>query len=70
MFLYSVIVCERELDAVKKAGYRIAFTTEARNIDLKREDLFLVPRMAINTYGGYWENLAKVTGIWQKIIGA
>lgn len=61
---------EREMEAVKKAGYKIAFTTEPRIIDISdRIDLFSLPRMAVNTDGGYYENLSKIIGVWQRIVG-
>lgn len=54
---------------VQNAGYELAFTTEPRHI--KRRDkkaLFTLPRVAINTNGGYYENLSKIVTIWQRII--
>lgn len=58
----------REMEAVKKAGYKIAFTTQPINIDIGKTNIFLVPRRAMNTYGGKYENIAKILGIWQKFI--
>lgn len=59
---------DREVKAVEKAGYRIAFTTKPSVIDTTNPgNIFLIPRKAINTYGGKYENLAKIIGLWQKI---
>lgn len=58
---------EREIKAVENAGYKIAFTTKAQKIDTTSLDnIYLVPRKAINTLGGKYENLAKIIGVWQK----
>lgn len=52
----------------QNAGYELAFTTEQRHIREKdRQRLFTLPRVAINTNGGYYENLSKMVTIWQKI---
>lgn len=59
---------EREIKAVKTAGYKMAFTTVAKHVDVQSDSLYLIPRMAMNTYGGYYENLAKIIGIWQHFI--
>ena len=59
---------EREVKAVENAGYKIAFTTKAKAIDTTSPgNIFLIPRKAINTYGGKYENLAKIIGVWQKM---
>ena len=61
---------EREVKAVKNAGYKIAFTTKANKISATDiENLLLVPRKAINTNGGKYENLSKITGTWQYFLG-
>lgn len=61
-------VSEREKLAVIEAGYRLAFTTEPDSFDFSDVDRFLIPRRAMNTYGGKYENIAKALGIWQKFI--
>lgn len=59
---------DREVKAVEKAGYKIAFTTNPAAIDTTNPgNLFLIPRKAINTFGGKYENIAKIIGVWQKI---
>ena len=60
-------VGQREIDALKKAGYRYAFTTEALDFDVENYQPYLLPRMAMNMHGGKYDNLAKLTGIWYKI---
>lgn len=60
-------VGDREVESVEKAGYKIAFTTKPTVIDTTNPgNLFLIPRKAINTNGGKYENLAKIIGVWQK----
>ncbi len=61
-------VGKREIDALKKAGYRYAFTTEAKQFEIGEVNPFLLPRMAMNTHGGRYDNLTKLTGIWFKIL--
>lgn len=52
---------------VQNAGYELAFTTEQRHIQKKdKQNLLALPRIAINTNGGKYENLAKILTIWQK----
>lgn len=58
----------REIEAVKKAGYKMAFTTEYTPVQINHTNLYRIPRMAMNTYGGYYENLSKILGIWQSIL--
>lgn len=60
-------VGQREVDALKEAGYRYAFTTEARDFDTEHCNPYLLPRRSMNTNGGKWDNLAKLTGIWYRI---
>lgn len=61
-------VGQREVDALKEAGYRYAFTTEARDFDTEHCNPYLLPRRSMNTNGGKWDNLAKLTGIWYKLL--
>lgn len=51
----------REVDACK-LHYKLAFTTEQRNIKLG-DDLFLLPRYALT--GQYHRDLLKVWGVWK-----
>lgn len=54
---------------VQDAGYKFAFTTEQRHIrKTDKRNLLALPRVAINTNGGYYENISKIITIWQKII--
>ena len=62
-------VDDREVKAAENAGYRIAFTTKPTVIDTTNPgNMFLIPRKAVNTFGGKYENFAKIIGFWQKII--
>ncbi len=60
-------VGQREIEALKKTGYRFAFTTEALPFDVENSDPYLLPRMAMNMHGGKYDNLAKLVGIWYKL---
>lgn len=60
-------VGQREIDALKEAGYRYAFTTKADAFDVEKYNPYLLPRMAMNTNGGKYDNLAKLTGIWSLV---
>lgn len=50
-------------------GYSMAFTTRQELIDISNHHLFYLPRFSINDKGPFVENLCKMTGVWQKIIG-
>lgn len=60
-------VGQREIEALKKTGYRFAFTTEALPFDVENSNPYLLPRMAMNTHGGKYDNLSKLVGIWYKL---
>ena len=60
-------VGQREIDALKAAGYHYAFTTKADSFDVEKYNPYLLPRMAMNNHGGKYDNLAKLTGIWYKL---
>lgn len=55
----------REVDACRDY-YKLAFTTEQRNISLD-DDVFLLPRYALT--GDYYRDLLKVKGIWKVLKG-
>lgn len=61
-------VGKREICALKAAGYRYAFTTKADEIDPANYNSYLLPRMAMNTNGGKYDNLSKMMGIWYKVM--
>lgn len=61
-------VTEREIQALRKTGYRYAFTTQAFEFNAETVNPYLIPRRAINTHGGKFENWAKILGIWYRII--
>lgn len=60
-------VSPREVKSVEDAGYTIAFTIEQRPVNIPESNLFLIPRMSINSYGGKYENLARALGVFQYI---
>ena len=60
-------VGQREIDALKAAGYHYAFTTQVSDFDIEKSNPYLLPRMALYKDGGKYDNLAKLTGIWFKL---
>lgn len=60
-------VGSREIEALKANGYNYAFTTSPTNFDINNINAYLLPRMAMNTTGGKYENLSKIMGVWQKV---
>lgn len=50
-----------------ESGYALCFSTEPLQItgnqDIKP---YAIPRFSVNDHGGYYENLAKALGIWQR----
>lgn len=61
-------VGEREVSAVKRAGYKLAFTTKAEKVVVGHTNILMIPRMAMNTYGGKYENISKILGLWQMLL--
>ena len=51
---------------LKKHGYKLAFTTKPGRIDPHTVDPLQIPRYSISDDGGYFENLAKLKGAWQR----
>lgn len=58
------------LEITRKEGYTLAFSTKPGIIDPMKVDRLQIPRYSVNDDGGYFENLAKVTGIWQKVFSS
>jgi len=58
---------EKVINMVSKVGFDMAFSTEAKYIKNSDIDCYSIPRFCINDDGGYWENISKVIGIWQKV---
>lgn len=61
-------VGQREIDVLKEAGYRYAFTTQANSFSVEDYNPYLLPRNAMNNRGGKYDNLAKLTGIWYRLM--
>lgn len=57
------------LNLVKQSGYRLCFTDRHGTIRLPWTNRFEIPRNSLNDTGGYYENYAKLLGIWQKVFG-
>lgn len=52
----------------RKAGYKMAFTTEEGiYIDIEQTDPLCIPRNCVPNLYGKWESIARALGIWQKI---
>ena len=49
-------------------GYRLCFTTNIGKIDVKNVNPYIIPRNSLYDNGGYFENISKIIGIWQKYI--
>lgn len=52
----------------RQCGYTLAFTTNPGRIDVEKVDPFVIPRNALYDNGGYYENISKILGIWQRFI--
>lgn len=57
---------ETTLELAAKEGYSLAFTTVPARIDVQRANRLELPRYSVNDEGGYYENLAKIYGVWQR----
>jgi len=57
-------VGDREVAAVRKAGYTLAFTTVQRHACQTRADLLRLPRLALPNDTSLPENIARMTGMW------
>jgi poly-beta-1,6-N-acetyl-D-glucosamine N-deacetylase len=49
-------------------GYRLCFTTNIGRIDVKNVNPYIIPRNSLYDNGGYFENISKIIGIWQKYV--
>jgi peptidoglycan/xylan/chitin deacetylase (PgdA/CDA1 family) len=56
---------EREVEAVRRAGYSVAFTVEQRHAFARGDDPYRLPRLALTNNGPLIENLCRAVGIWQ-----
>lgn len=54
---------------LEKYGYKLAFTTKPGRINPVNLNPLLIPRYSINDDGGFYENLAKSRGVWQRFLG-
>lgn len=55
------------IEIARESGYKLCFTIESTRINVKKVNRFSIPRIALYEKGGYYENIAKILGIWQKI---
>src|SRR5690606_17409355 len=55
---------QREVEAVQRAGYAVAFTVEQRHAHSSGENPFRLPRFALQNEGPHIENLCRVVGVW------
>lgn len=56
------------LELAELEGYSLGFTTVPGRIDIQRANRLELPRYSVNDEGGYYENLAKIYGVWQRFI--
>lgn len=61
-------VDEKVIDAVKQTNIKIAATTVAKPIVLKKVDKLLVPRVGIMDKSSLTENICHIFGVWQPAI--
>ena len=59
---------EHTIAIAKKCGYKLAFATTGGKIDVKNVNPYIIPRHCMNDNGGYFENISKISGIWQKLL--
>ena len=52
----------------KQCGYKMSFTTNPGVIDVDNVNPYTIPRNALYDSGGYYENISKILGVWQKLI--
>ncbi|KYP13256.1 polysaccharide deacetylase family protein [Flavihumibacter sp. CACIAM 22H1] len=57
---------EQTLALAEKNKYRLGFTTKPGQIDVATVSRLEIPRYSVNDEGGYYENLAKINGYWQR----
>jgi peptidoglycan/xylan/chitin deacetylase (PgdA/CDA1 family) len=55
------------LELADKYGYRLGFTTKPGQINTAIVSRLEIPRYSVNDEGGYYENLAKINGYWQRL---
>ncbi len=59
---------EEQKKIVSECGYRLAFSTETKHIDIEKVDRFAIPRRCVNDDAGYFETLAKINGAWDYFV--
>lgn len=59
---------ENTVEIAEKCGYKLGFTTNPGVIKFENINPYMVQRNALYDNGGYFENISKILGIWQKII--
>lgn len=59
---------EAVIKIARECGYTLGFTTNPGRIDVENVNPFVIPRNALYDNGGYYENISKILGIWQKFI--
>lgn len=58
---------EDTLEIARTNSYKLGFTIHTGEINPKVVNPFLIPRNALNDEGGFYENISKILGLWQKI---
>ena len=58
---------ENTVEIAERCVYKLGFTINPGLIDIKKGNPFVLPRNALYEKGGYFENISKILGIWQKV---
>jgi peptidoglycan/xylan/chitin deacetylase (PgdA/CDA1 family) len=57
---------DRDINRLKEFGYKMAFTT---NSEMNKErEVYRISRISINSHGGIYENIARMLGIWHRMV--
>jgi hypothetical protein len=60
---------DKIIDTIKESNYKYAFTTQPQFVDLsKNEFKYKIPRICIPDNLGKFENLARMSTLWTKIL--
>ena len=54
------------IEIAERCGYKLGFTINPGEINVKNVNRFILNRNALYERGGYLENISKILGIWQK----
>lgn len=58
---------DKIIEECKKYGYKLAFTTEQKLLDIDTDNLYKLPRFCVPDRYGKYESIARAIGMWNKI---